>query len=107
MNGYSPSTGLALTALMAMFAAAESAAQISKSSIIVAQNTAPPTRVQAGVLACKGEGSWGLIIAAKRAFRCTFSAADGELRGEYRAVIREFRIDVAPVVGIRPTCEDR
>lgn len=51
-------------------------------------------RLQAGVLACSGEGGWGLIITSRRTFRCTFSSDDGQVRGEYSAVIRRVGIDM-------------
>jgi hypothetical protein len=52
------------------------------------------TRLQAGTLACAGEGGWGLIITSKKTFRCTFSATDSDIRGEYVGEIRKFGLDV-------------
>ncbi len=52
------------------------------------------TRLQAGVLACTGEGGWGLIITSRRTFRCTFSSDDGRVRGQYTAVIRRVGLDI-------------
>ena len=90
---YWSSTGLALAALLATGAFAESVAQTS-SPIVVAQDNAAKTRVQAGSLACKGDGGWGVVIASKKTFRCTFSTSNGTVRGEYRGVIRKFGVDV-------------
>lgn len=63
-------------------------------SMLGASGVDAQTRVQAGVLACKGEDGWGVVIASKKVFQCTFSSSSGEVRGEYRAVIRKFGVDV-------------
>lgn len=52
------------------------------------------TRLQAGVLACAGEGGWGAIITSKKTFRCAFTASNGEVRGEYSGEIRKFGLDI-------------
>ncbi len=52
------------------------------------------TRLQAGTLACAGEGGWGLIITSKKTFRCTFSANDADIRGEYVGEIQKFGLDI-------------
>ncbi len=52
------------------------------------------TRLQAGTLACSGEGGWGAIITSKKTFRCAFTASNGEVRGEYSGQIRKFGIDI-------------
>ena len=52
------------------------------------------TRLQAGVLACSGEGGWGAIITSKKTFRCAFTASTGEVRGEYAGEIRKFGVDI-------------
>ena len=52
------------------------------------------TRLQAGTLACSGEGGWGAIVTSKKAFRCAFTASTGEVRGEYTGQIRKFGIDI-------------
>lgn len=52
------------------------------------------TRLQAGTLACSGEGGWGAIITSKKDFRCAFTASDGTVRGEYSGQIRKFGLDI-------------
>ena len=52
------------------------------------------TRLQAGVLACSGEGGWGAIITSKKTFRCTFKGAGGKVRAEYAGEIRKFGLDL-------------
>lgn len=52
------------------------------------------SRLQAGTLTCKGEGGWGVIIASKKKFRCTFSSSDGANHDEYVGTIRKLGIDV-------------
>jgi hypothetical protein len=50
--------------------------------------------LQAGTLACSGEGGWGAIITSKKAFRCAFTSSDGAVRGEYTGQIRKVGIDI-------------
>ena len=52
------------------------------------------TRLQAGTLACSGEGGWGAIITSKKNFRCAFTSSDGSVRGEYTGQIRKVGIDI-------------
>ena len=52
------------------------------------------TRLQAGTLACSGEGGWGAIITSKKDFRCAFTSSDGVVRGEYTGQIRKVGIDI-------------
>ena len=57
-------------------------------------NASAQSRAQAGVLACNGDGGWGLIIGSTKTFRCTFASSDGSVRGQYDAVINRFGIDL-------------
>jgi len=52
------------------------------------------TRLQAGVLECRGEGGWGAIIVSRKEFNCVFTSASGKPLGRYKAVIRKFGIDI-------------
>lgn len=61
---------------------------------LAASPAAAQTRLQAGVLACSGEGGWGLIITSRKTFNCTFSGDDSGLRGQYTAVIRRVGLDL-------------
>ena len=54
----------------------------------------PKTRLQAGVLECRGDGGWGIIIASKKTFECVFSNLEGQAIGRYQAVVRKFGIDL-------------
>lgn len=54
----------------------------------------PKTRLQAGVLECRGDGGWGTIIASKKTFECVFSNLEGQAIGRYEAVVRKFGIDL-------------
>ena len=60
----------------------------------VSSQAAAQSRLQAGVLACSGEGGWGAIITSKKTFRCTFKGAGGKVRGEYAGEIRKFGLDL-------------
>ncbi len=77
-------SGWTVTSLIVAFAATA-----LTPSIVDAQ-----TRLQAGVLACSGEGGWGAILTSKKTFRCAFTASNGEMRGEYAGEIRKFGIDI-------------
>lgn len=61
---------------------------------LTAAPAAAQTRLQAGVLACSGEGGWGLIITSRRTFECTFSGDDGIVKESYTATIRRVGIDI-------------
>ena len=61
---------------------------------LVSSPAAAQTRLQAGTLACSGEGGWGAIITSKKDFRCAFTSSDGAVRGEYTGQIRKFGIDI-------------
>ena len=52
---------------------------------------------EAGVLVCKAENDWAAVIASAERFRCTFSGASGEDRGEYLGVIRKFAGATSPI----------
>ena len=52
------------------------------------------SRLQVGILACEGEGGWGLIITSRKTFECTFSGNDGAVRSHYSAQIRNVGIDI-------------
>ena len=54
----------------------------------------PKTRLQAGVLECRGDGGWGIIIASKKTFECVFINLEGKAIGRYQAVVRKFGIDL-------------
>lgn len=52
------------------------------------------TLLQTGVLSCKGDGGWGLIITSTKSFDCTFASSNGDVRGKYTGVIRKFGLDL-------------
>ena len=54
----------------------------------------PKTRLQAGVLECRGEGGWGAIIASEKTFECVFTNIEGRPVGLYSAVISKFGLDL-------------
>lgn len=82
-----PSTSKAVSVLSLWVLAAVAA-------LVLAFPAQAQTRLQAGVLACEGEGGWGLIITSRRTFECTFASDDGQTRGEYTAVIRRVGVDL-------------
>jgi hypothetical protein len=51
-------------------------------------------RSYAGTLVCIAEQGWTETITSKKEFRCTFSSANGEVRGHYSAEIQSFKPDV-------------
>lgn len=60
----------------------------------LAQTAAAKTRIQAGVLECRGEGGWGAIIGSKKTFQCTFTNAKGQAIGNYTASVYKFGLDI-------------
>ncbi len=74
--------------------AATTALLAASAVALTASPATAQTRLQAGVLACSGEGGWGLIITSRKTFTCTFSGDDGAVRGQYTAVIRRVGIDL-------------
>jgi hypothetical protein len=54
----------------------------------------PKTRLQAGVLECRGDGGWGVIIASEKTFECVLTNLEGRPVGLYSAVIRKFGLDL-------------
>ena len=50
--------------------------------------------LRAGVLACSGDGGWGLIITSTKNFQCTFSSDNGVVRETYYGVIDKFGLDL-------------
>ena len=63
--------------------------------IMLAPSSAPAqSTLRAGVLACSGEGGWGLIITSTKNFRCTFSSDNGAVRESYYGVIEKFGLDL-------------
>ena len=76
--------GVAPGAMVAQDAGADASAAAETAS----------TRLQAGSLACKGEGGWGAIVFSKKTFDCTFVTADRSFRGSYKGTITKFGLDV-------------
>lgn len=54
-------------------------------------------RVHAGVLVCAPDTDWDSTISESKYFECTFSSTNGEVRGKYSAVIREFSIEAETI----------
>lgn len=56
--------------------------------------SAQDSYIETGVLECKGEGGWGMILGSKKSMRCTFMKANGQPIGQYEATITKFGLDI-------------
>lgn len=59
----------------------------------------PKSRLQFGVLECRGDGGWGAIIASKKVFHCAFNDSGGRPVDLYKAVVLKFGIDLGVTGG--------
>jgi hypothetical protein len=87
-------SALVASATLTRLAAAIFALACGAPIVLSAAAAEPQTRLQAGVLECRGEGGWGIIIASKKTFECVFSNLEGQPIGRYEAVVRKFGIDL-------------
>ncbi len=89
---------IAATAAVAAFAAglapSASVAQEAGTDTSTTTDDRALARIEAGTLACKGEGGWGAIIYSKKTFDCTFTTADQSASSSYKGTITKVGLDL-------------